>query len=103
MHGFWDKFAYFVREFKNQLTNSRIIILEKTGEEDTSIHKIHPSKVVPHIFQSSIRTSIEKFTERQFSFFTGLLNDVSCYKVNFGTDMKDFYNKIKEIPEIGSC
>ena len=30
-----------------------IIILEKTGEEDTSIHKIHPSKVVPHIFPSS--------------------------------------------------
>ena len=75
-----------------------IIILEKTGQKTTSLNKIHPSKVVPHLFPSSIRTSIEKFTHREFIFFTDLLNDVSCYKVNFGTDMPDFYKAVANIP-----
>jgi len=70
---------------------SAILILEKTGRKKSDIEKIHPSQVVPHIFPSSIRTSIEKFTDREFIFFTGLLNDVSCYKVYFGTDMREFY------------
>jgi len=76
-----------------------IIILEKTGKRNTSLNKIHPSKVVPHLFPSSIRTSIEKFTQREFIFFTDLLNDVSCYKVNFGTDMLDFYKVVANIPD----
>ena len=46
-----------------------IVILEKTGKRITSLNKIHPSKVVPHLFPSSIRTSIEKFTNREFIFF----------------------------------
>jgi len=75
-----------------------IIILEKTGQKTTSINKIHPSRVVPHLFPSSIRTSIEKFTYREFIFFTDLLNDISCYKVNFGTDILDFYKAVASIP-----
>ena len=77
-----------------------IIILEKTGQKTTSLNKIHPSKVVPHLFPSSIRTSIEKFTHREFIFFTDLLNDVSCYKVNFGTDILGFYKAVANIPSI---
>ena len=75
-----------------------IIILEKTGKKNTSLNKIHPSKVVPHLFPSAIRTSIEKFTNREFIFFTDLLNDVNCYKVHFGTDMLGFYKTVANIP-----
>ena len=74
-----------------------ITILEKTGNNETCYEKIHPSAVVPHIFPTSVRTNIEKFAEREFIFFTDLLNDVTCYKVYFGTDMAGFYNSINDI------
>jgi hypothetical protein len=76
---------------------SAIIILEKTGAEGSDIMKIHPSKVVPHIFPSSIQTSIDKFAHREFIFFTEMLNDTNCYKVNFGIDVPGFYKTIKDL------
>jgi hypothetical protein len=74
-----------------------LIILEKTGKRNSDVIKVHPSKIVPHLFPSAIRTSIERFTHREFNFFTDILNEVECYKVYFGTDMADFYKVIAGI------
>ncbi|MHB1346661.1 MAG: hypothetical protein ACYCXK_04125 [Candidatus Humimicrobiaceae bacterium] len=83
--------------FPRSSSLSAIIILEKTGKQKTKVDNIHPLKVVPHLFPSSLRTSVEKFTNREFIFFTDLLSNVNCYKVYFGTDMTDFYDTIKNV------
>ena len=74
-----------------------IVILEKTGIKSSNSNKIHPSRVVPHLFPSSIQINNNKFTHQKFNFLTGLLNDIPCYKVRFGVDMLDFYKNIKSI------
>ena len=79
-----------------------IIILEKTGKEVSSITRVHPSQVITHIFPSSIQVNYGKYTENKFDFLTGMLNDIPCYRVEFGTDMKDFYRKITHIMESSS-
>lgn len=74
-----------------------IIILQRNGNKKSSFYKIHPSKVIPHLFPSSISTNIEKFTERKFNFLTDLLDIIPCYNVDFGVDMDDFHMNIIKI------
>ena len=81
----------------NKTVLKAIIILEKTGKEFSSYSKVSLSEVVPHIFPTSVRTSIEKYTHREFMFITDLLNDIPCYKVYFGTDMADFSRNINDL------
>ena len=79
-----------------------IIILEKTGKRSSSISRVHPSQVISHLFPSSIQINNGKFTHNKFIFLTDMLNDINCYKVCFGTDMKDFYGNITGILKNGS-
>jgi hypothetical protein len=78
---------------------SAIIILQKSGSKDSSLAPIHPLKVVPHLFPSTINTSIEQVTKRKFEFVTGLLENIPCYQADFGTDMDDFCNKVRKVLE----
>jgi hypothetical protein len=71
-----------------------ILILEKTGRQASAISRVHPSKIITHIFPSSIQLNYGKYTEKKFDFLTGMLNDVSCYRVEFGTDMDEFNNTV---------
>ena len=75
-------------------TLDSIVILEKTGKRSSSITKVHPSQVISHLFPSSIQINNGKFTHNKFIFLTDMLNDIACYKVHFGTDMKNFYRNI---------
>ncbi len=77
----------------NSILNA-IITLEKTNKKKSSFRKIHPSKVVPHLFPSFIPINNNKFTRRKFILLSNLLNDIQCYNACFGTDMSDFYKKI---------
>ncbi len=79
-----------------------IIILEKTGDMGSSFTRIHPSQVISHLFPSSIQINNGKFTHNKFMFLTDMLNDMPCYKVRFGTDMKDFHRNITDMIEDGS-
>ena len=81
------------KEPKNSILDA-IIILEKASKKNSSFKKIHPSKVIPHLFPSSISINNNKFTHRKFILLTNLLNDIQCYNACFGTDMSDFYKKI---------
>jgi len=74
-----------------------IIILQRSGNKKSSFYKVHPLKVIPHLFPSSISTNIEKLTKRKFNFLTDLLDNVPCYNVNFGIDMDDFHMNIIKI------
>lgn len=74
-----------------------IVIVEKTGIKSSNSSKIHPSRVIPHLFPSSIQINNNKFTHKKFIFLTDLLNDIPCYKVRFGVDMHDFHKNIKGI------
>ncbi len=71
-----------------------IITLEKTSNKKSSFKKIHPPKVVPHLFPSSIPINNSKFTHRKFILVSDLLNNIQCYNACFGTDMSYFYKKI---------
>ena len=79
-----------------------IIILEKTGKRSSNITRIRPSQVSSHLFPSSIQINNGKFTHNKFLFLTDMLNDIPCYKVHFGTDMKDFYKNITNMIENGN-
>lgn len=81
------------KEPENSILNA-IIILERTDKKDSSFKKIHPSKVIPHLFPSSIPINNNRFTHRKFIFLSDLLNDIQCYNACFGTGMSDFYKKI---------
>lgn len=71
-----------------------IIILERTDTKYSSMKRIHPLKVIPHLFPSTLPINNSRFTQRKFNFLSDLLNEVHCYNVGFGTDMADFYDKI---------
>jgi len=82
------------KEPENSILDA-IIILERTNKKDSSFKKIHPSKVIPHLFPSSIQAN-NRFTHRKFILLSDLLNDIQCYHACFGTDMSDFYKKITD-------
>lgn len=74
-----------------------IVILEKTNDKYSDMKKIHPTKVIPHLFPSSLPINNSKFTQRKFIFLSDLLNEVHCYNARFGTDMTDFYSKLRSL------
>ncbi|MDZ7836930.1 MAG: hypothetical protein U5N58_02710 [Actinomycetota bacterium] len=73
-----------------------IVILNQTKMTASASKPVHPTKVIPHIFPSSIRPGSHN-TDRNFNFLTELIDHVHCYQVDFGTDMHDFYLTIKKI------
>ena len=73
------------------------IILEKTGSKDSDYSKIHPLKTIPHLFPSSIQVNRGESTLNKFNFLTDLLDNIRCYKVDFGTSMPGFYGKVKTL------
>ncbi len=79
-----------------------IVILEKIENRNSSFTRVHPSRVIPHLFPSSIQLSNERFANNKFLFLTDMLNDIPCYEVRFGTDMKDFYRNITNILKNGN-
>lgn len=70
---------------------------KKSGNKLSDFEQVHPLKIVPHLFPSSIFTNIENITKRKFNFITDLLENIKCYNINFGTVMADFYQNVNEI------
>jgi hypothetical protein len=94
--------TYFDESLINNRTIKRskldsIVILEKIKKNESNITRIHPSQVISHLFPSSIQLNNRKSTHIKFDFLTDMLNNIPCYKVLFGTDMRDFYKKITGI------
>ncbi|MCL4385781.1 MAG: hypothetical protein M1326_05645, partial [Cyanobacteria bacterium] len=85
------------KKINEQAPLSAIAVLQKTGNKKSSFNKVHPLKVISHLFPSSINVNIENITRRKFIFLTDLLDCIPCYNVNFGIEMSDFYRNIKEI------
>ncbi|MDD3777682.1 MAG: hypothetical protein PHN32_08770, partial [Actinomycetota bacterium] len=88
-----DELYFYINDLNANLKKNpkirAIVILNKTMQPVSSLRPIAPSKVVPHIFPSSIRPN-SRNTENNFLFLTELLDQVPCYEADFGTDMANF-------------
>lgn len=76
-----------------------IAALNKTGIKETSYTLVRPSVIVPHLFPHTISISIPGNTRRKFMFITGMLDEIDCYKIEIGTDLKAYYKEIQNILE----
>ncbi|MBN1623399.1 MAG: hypothetical protein JXN10_01530 [Clostridia bacterium] len=98
---FMDETYFFIRDInlgkKPDNLISGIGILTKTGLQASSYKKVKPVEVVPEMFPSTIHTNIRENASRKFAFITEMLNSISCYRIEFGTDMESYYNIVSEI------
>jgi len=76
-----------------------LIIFEKTGKKETRLEKINPSRVVGDLFPVTMSNYEAAAMEKKFSFLTGFLENVDCYKVYFGTDMDGFVGCVEELAQ----
>lgn len=96
-----DETYYFMEDINSMISEEphikAITILEKTGKSFSSYSNVHPSEIIPHLFPSTIHTTIEAHTGRKFIFITDMLNELECRKVFFGTDMHSFFKTAHEM------
>ena len=95
---YFDEKTINSKELQRSVLDS-IIILDKVGKSESRVEKVLPSHVISHIFPATIQINNGRFTRNKFDFLTDMLNKVPCYRVFFGTDMKDFYKKIVRMLE----
>lgn len=93
--------AYIIRltdinKCENYIANTidYIFILEQTGIPKTSIVKAGPLDVIRELFPVTLSRSSKEYTDYAFSTISDLLDSIECYKVLFGTDMKQFSQQI---------
>lgn len=98
---FEDETYFFLADINKAKPENPVIksisILEKTGKKASSYTEIHPSAIVPQLFPSTIHTNNEAQTGRKFLFITDLLNDLKPFKIDFGTDMENFFNCVQSL------
>ncbi len=68
----------------------KLFILNITGQLETTIHSIHPTKVIQELFPVTINAADEENANETFKFVMEFLNHVECYEIDFGTDMELF-------------
>lgn len=72
-----------------------IITLNKTGLKNSRAEEIKPLRVIGDLFPVTL-SCFEPFNMgRKFSFLTEMLNNVKCYRIDFGTDMEDFTKTVE--------
>lgn len=74
-----------------------LMIFEKTGLPETTLERINPSRVVGDLFPVTMSNYEAAAMEKKFSFLTGFLESVQCYKVYFGTDMDGFVRCVEKL------
>ncbi len=72
-------------------------ILNKTGGFKSSYCTAKPIDIIPKMFPGTLNVNITEHAVSKFSFLTDMLNDLPCFKIDFGTNMESYYNQVKEI------
>lgn len=76
-----------------------LLIFEKTGLPETRLERINPTRVVGDLFPVTMSNYESAAMEKKFAFLTDFLATVKCYKVYFGTDMKNFVYCMEKLAE----
>jgi len=83
--------------YQRQANIHSVMILNQTGEKESSIEKISPSKVVSDFLPATLEPfEPSAVVTNKFSFLMQFLNAMDCYCVHFGTDMKFFVTTIEK-------
>ncbi|MFO7612720.1 MAG: hypothetical protein R6W99_09605 [Clostridia bacterium] len=98
---FMDETYYYIKDINGGNKPGNIIsgigMLTKTGFPSSSYQTARPVEIVPEMFPSTIHTNIRESAARKFAFITDMLSHVGCYRIDFGTDMKSYYNVVRKI------
>lgn len=102
-HDYYDDEYYFqIADIQSKSISvvekiENLFILNRTGQLETTIHSIHPAKVVQELFPVTIKAMDEEITKTTFKFVMDFLNHVNCYEIDFGTDMNRFEKAMREL------
>ena len=89
--------AYDGGSYLNSTKIDYLMVFEKTGRPESRLEKINPSRVVGDLFPVTMSNYEAATMEKKFSFLVNFLESVECFKVYFGTDMKQFVGTIENL------
>ena len=85
--------------WQNRVPLKALCLLEQTGEPQTEITAITPTKLVGGLFPVTITSVHPQYRAAKFDFIMEMVENIECRLVKFGTDMADFTAKIEELAE----
>ncbi len=74
-----------------------LIVLEKSGTLKSRLERMHPARTVEHLFPVTLNAFEPWQLAGKFHFLAGVLAQVECYRVWFGTDMQHFSETIMNL------
>ncbi len=93
--------AYDGGSYLNSTKIDYLMVFEKTGRPESRLEKINPSRVVGDLFPVTMSNYEAAAMEKKFSFLANFLESVECFKIYFGTDMKQFVGVVKKLVQEG--
>jgi hypothetical protein len=83
--------------WQNRAPLKGLCLLEQTGESQTRITAVNPTKLLGGLFPVTLTSVHPHYRTAKFEFIMEMLETIECRLVKFGTDMDDFAVKIQEL------
>ena len=84
-------------KFVPSIQINKLVILVQTGLPESRCEKVNPARVVGDLFPTTLNPEDPMHMSDKFTFLMDFLQRTECYRVYFGTDMKDFARVIFEL------
>lgn len=82
--------------YKTSVPIHHLFILDRTGQPQSSLAGINPARVVGELFPVTLSTWDPYNIEKKFIYLMEFLENISCWRVSFGTDMDEFARIIEK-------
>ena len=73
-----------------------IIAIEQSGRPESRLERVAPLSVVGAVFPVTLFDPDSQKRTLKFRFVTEMLNNLECYRLHFGTDMRRFTDLLEE-------